>query len=305
MATVTPFPWASLKGLRSEDVVLRNKLVAVYQMTQGHTDFLQSVFGKAISDLARANVQIELSHVSSAPVGQMVKGVAAELLMGVVTLEPLGKKAVITFEPSLAKLLVQCILAGESFQTQNFFKSEVRPVTALEEAVIQYTLVAILDRFILASHPKNFKPLLDDVSENTAKFATIFLAQDMLACFSLRARLFDHDFFIKVYLSLETSHDLMATQALQSMMIKGVQQMGRLTTPLQLEIASVTLTPAELENLDIGDILLFDETQAVYHNGQVEGCGALVFTETQEQHGYTVDVHSDPKGLRVKLLGVL
>lgn len=305
MTTVTPFSWSSFKEYRAEDVLLRNKLAAVYQSTDGQADLLRSVFGKAFSDLAKTEVQIELSAVNSGTVGQLIKGVAAELLMGIVTLEPLGKKMAVTFEASLAKLLVQRILAGESFQPQNFFKSEIRPVTALEEAVIQYTLVTLLDRFVSSWQPKNFKPLLDGVFENTSKWATFFLAQDLLICFSIRLSLFDHDFFLKAYLPLEVSHDLIVPKTSQAKLVEGLNQMGRLSTPLQIEIAAVTLTAEELKKIEVGDILLFDETLATYHSGRVEGRGSLVFTETQEQHGYAVEVQPDASGFSVKLLGVL
>lgn len=305
MSNITPFSWTSLKQLRTEDVVLRKKLLNLYHLVGGHEDLVKKVIADPLSLLAKDNAHVELVHLVSGSLGQVTKGVAADLLMGLVTLEPFGKKAVVTFEPSLAKLLVQRVLAGESFDASQFFKLELKPLTVLEEAVAQFALISFVDHFVTEAKPQNFKIAFDSIHSGTSKFPTFFGAQESLAVFSLRVKLFDHDFFVKVYLSLDVVSDVVATKNDRSTVLDGVRRLGTLTTSAQIEIAQVTLMPSDLEKLEKGDIILFDSTRVDYKEGAVSGRAEVVFAESQERRGYVVDLESHPQNIRAKLVDVL
>ncbi len=305
MSNITPFPWTSLKQLRAEDVALRKKLLSLYHLVDGHESLVQKVVAEPLALLAKAEAQVELVHLVSGSLGQVTKGVAEDSLMGLVTLEPFGKKAVVTFEPSLAKLLVQRVLAGESFDASQFFKLELRPLTVLEEAVAQFALISFIDHFVAEAHPQNFKITFDSIHSDTSRFPTFFGAQESLAVFSLRVKLFDHDFFVKVYLSLDVANDVIVAKTDRPAVLEGVRRLGTLSTSAQIEIAHVTLLPSDLEKLERGDIVLFDETHVDYKEGSVTGRAEVVFAETPERRGYVVDLESGAHSVRAKLVDVL
>ena len=111
-----------------------------------------------------------------------------------------------------------------------------------------------------------------------------------------------HDFYLKLFLPLPAAEKLGMMARQKAYVRERVQDLGGFSTQVHLEVGHVTLTPAELGTLELGDILFFDEWTIGLKDGRIEGEAQLCLSAEMDNAAFQVSIVTGSDGVQAKVL---
>lgn len=304
MPEVVPFPFKSLPHLTADEVQLRKKILNAYSFLESRQDLINQIF-TPLKDTLKTSVQARVRHLKSVSFEEFQASLSGEVVMGSFLLEPMGQKALVLFEPSLAKVVVSKVLSGDAFNLDKLLGSEYRPVSVLEEGVVQYLLVSLVAHIQQHLKPQNFSVSYDNLYRDPKVLPSLFSAKETLVVFSIQLFFFDREFYLKFVLPLPQLEQMGLTELEELFVQKRLQQFGKFALDMQLEVAKVELEPSDIEGLNAGDILLFDESHVTYHDRNLQGHGVLRLSGAGMDEGYQADLEIQGDKVSAKLTSVV
>lgn len=304
MSSVLPFPYSSLPKVTQESVQLRKKLLNAYYFFESHQDILKEL-SEPLREILKTPVPLEVTCLESAALEHLVSGLPEKTLLVLFRLEPHAKKAALVFETLLAKILIHMVLSGDRLDQKRFRELQLKPLTFLEEAVVQYIFVSVLERLSSRLSPKTFSIVYDDVVRDPKRLMGSFSVQDPLGVFSFKLHLLEHDFYLKLVLPISTADHMRLTKLHKAFVKERLTQFGNFDVPLELEAAGVDLEPADLDGLDAGDIVMFDEASLWLKEGGLEGQARVRLVDHEGREGYLVDVETAGEAIRARIVSAL
>lgn len=289
MTQVQPFSFHRLPQYTHSQVNLQNQLVNSYWFLESKSRVMERIVA-GLEELFKSPASLHFTHVESQNLEEFAHSLPQNILLGLVQLEPMGKKAALLFETHLVQLMVLKMLTREPVSQEQFIKLQFKPVTPLEEAVVEYILVVLLEVFSQAAATKNFNVLFSEILTDPGKLMGVFSNNDPYAVFSIKLSWLDRDFFLKLVLPLPAAQKLGLTERSEPFLHYRFKQFENLTVPFELTAAHVELKPSEIEQLAPGDIILFDESSISLDGPGVSGTGVFK-PELSEGHGYEVSLN--------------
>jgi len=289
MPKISPFPYDKLQKYSLEGVQLKKKLLNAYYFFESHTEILDELV-KPLEEILKTKLEIKITHLESSNLEEFVQSLPNKTLIGLVGLEPHGKKVVILFETLLAKLLVYKILSGGHVDLEKISQMQLKPLTSLEEAVVQYILISVIEQISTTITPKNFSLAYEDILTDSKKLLGSFSHQERFAIFSIKIHLYERDFFLKMALPITVAEDLGITQFNEDFAKERLKQFSKFMVNLQLEVAHVSLEPADIDQLHLGDIVMFDDTSVELDDNKITGHAMMKLADQETNEGYLVDL---------------
>lgn len=304
MSKLSPFPYETLPKYKLEEVQLKKKLLNAYYFFENRAQILKDLV-TPLQEILNEPLQIEITHLESSDLENLVSSLPEKTLLGLVRLEPQGRKAVLLFETLLAKILVYKTLSGGKIDQEKISRLQLKPLTSLEEAVVQYILISIIEKLSTHISPKNFNIAYDDVVHDSKKLMGSFSHQDQFAVFSIQLHLLEKDFYLKFVLPIAMADDLGITEMDEKFVKERLKQFERFQVPIQLEVAQVTLEPSDLDQLSAGDIIMFDDVLVEQKGSQITGQAKMTLAQEDSREGYLVELHSKGSTLQATVKSVL
>ena len=303
MSNVTPFPYQHLQKISSEEVILKKKMLNVYAFFDSHTKIISSVLD-GFGQIVKSPVSIKLTQLVLNDLEEIKASVCETALVGLISVEPHAQKSAIIFEALLAKLLIQHILSGTAKTADKIMSLQAKPITALEEAVVQYVIISLLERLSANIRSTNFTVRYDGLYSGLAAMSRLPQKTRFVVC-SVQLGIFNRDFYVKFIIPMSVPESYGITNIDDKLVELRMAQFGRFNADLLLEVARVTLEPADIEALSLGDIILFDTSKINFKDKKIQGLAELKLDSTEYDEGFLVDLEQTEDGILAKIVSAL
>jgi flagellar motor switch protein FliM len=254
-----------------------------------------------LKEVLKTDFQAKIIHVEAKDLASVELSCSEHSIMALIHVEPRGKKVLVIFDSLLAKILVHKILAGAEVETEHLLPLQMKPLTALEEAVVEYILVSAIEKI----SAQDFSLTFEDVIRDPQKLTGYFSHQENFAEVSLDLSIMNKDFFVKLVLPLSVADNLGLTIHDEYFQNQRLKQFEKFHVDFQLEMGKVTLTPSDLAALDNGDIVMLDEvsvdlSRELFHGrAHLKLCGELL------NRGYEVDLVTKGDVIQAKVIDAI
>jgi len=208
-------------------------------------------------------------------------------VMAVVGMAPLAHKAILEIDISIAMLAVERILGGEIISMP-----EPRPLSDTEQGVLQYLILQMLAHVHRVSGKDarvHFR--FDRFAFGADEVSNYAGDKNGVAVLVFRVNLGRHSGFIRLclpdpfieesLLKVEAENELRSGE--RAWRLKLLDRFNYVKIPLLAEAGSSTLLPADLMELEEGDVILFDKSTVSVEQGKP--CGKVVLKLGDGMHG--------------------
>ncbi len=272
---VTPFLFQGLSKISRKDLEIENALLNYLPSSSSGT-LLQEKLEEFFTDQFGLKSKIRLEKFEEQILADFLKQVPEFCVLTVLGAEPLSSKVFVWIDSMLAFSLIDRTLGGVGE-----LPTELRGLTSIEEGVFQYLLLKTMYQiyqlweesaaiqFRVESILKSRKELAPYLNNET-KVVLLHYRIQVGPCVGFFVMAVPHPFIEKGMLHRAPLESPERTQDYKSAQ-KIFEQMGHIRTPLWVEIGKVSLTMAEKNQLEKGDVILFDETHAQFVQGELTG----------------------------------
>lgn len=285
MTEILPFPFDKLENLTRDELAVQGKVRALYEMSADSPDLLNRLM-EPISSLLRVDLKTELVKVQVLTSEEMIQSFGQSLVLTHFSVEPVGKSALLAFDPVLAKVLSIRILSDTDVTEDDVLAFDFKPITALEEGVVQYATVLLLERVREILGTSRLKFNFDSLHRDATILKNLLTTAQQNIVFTVRLTLLRRDYYVRLILPMAICDHLGWTKSNDRSESERLKQMGRFDCEILLNVAQVQLEPKQLEELADGDILLFDHATVDLQDGRLIGRARLNLTETESDQGY-------------------
>jgi flagellar motor switch protein FliM len=260
-----PFDFRGLKSLKRRDLEIEAALLN-YLPFSSQENLVRKSLEEFLSKQFNGNAKIQLEKFEEGRLSEFVNSLPSPCLLAVLGVQPVSSKALVWIDPMLGFSLIDRVLGGTGE-----LPTELKPLTSIEEGVFQYLILKAMREifeacgesaavhFRLESIARSRKDLLPFASDAARVILMNFRAQVGNSIGFVVVAL-PHPLVEGVFLKrgpLEMPERLEEYEY----SLHRFDQMGYVRTSVWAEIGSVSLTLAEKNQLEKGDVILFDQTQ--------------------------------------------
>lgn len=285
---VTTFPFNRLPKVEASQSDFLKKVRVLYDLTRQHQNLLKKL-EESLHELVPIKFEVELTHLEALTSEEIQKTLSDDLIMALVRLEPHSKRGFFIFDKSLAKLLADAALSDGRVNWQQVTQDQIKPITPLGEAVVVYVLISLCEKFSKDLTQRNFKLSFDRLVRETKNFLGLYSHKDQFALFSVTAKANDHHFFLRFGLPISFFEEVGFLQKTQDFLTRRYDNFINFKLPFSLEAAEATLTESDLKNLEVDDIILFDQANIQFTEKGIAGSAWLKPEGVDTELGYDVD----------------
>ena len=283
---IIPFSFQDLPKFSRKDLEIENALLN-YLPTSSSGDLIQKTLEDFLTKQFHLKSKIRLEKFEEQKLSEFLKSVSDLSLIAILGAEPFSSKAFAWIDSALAFSLIDRTLGGVGE-----LPTELRGLTSIEEGVFQYLLLKTLNEiyqlwqestsvyFRVESVIKSRKELSSFLGDETKVILLHFRVQ-VGPCVGFVVLALPHPLLEKWILNREPLEFPERTQDYQYETGR-FEQLGHIRTPLWMEVGKVSLTLAEKNQLEKGDVILFDETNAKLTGAELMGNVVLRIGEGKE-----------------------
>ena len=298
MSKVQAFPFDSLPQYTEDQASLKHRLLSTYYFFQNQKHVFE-MLSEPFAEIIGTKLKTRIAHVDLIDLSKFVLSCSEHALIGTLHMEPHGKKALVVFETLLAKVLVHQMLSGKTMSVDHLAQLQIKPLTALEEGVVEYVMVAALDKIYERLKNQGFSVTYDNILREPKKLMGLFANHDEFAVYTIELSLFERNFFVKLLLPLTVADDLVALDQEQYFLDRRLKNFGKFNADFQIEVGDLNLSSDEIDSLDEGDIFLLDNCDIELKKSGIKGMARMTLDQDDNDHGYEVELEGQAKSVRV------
>jgi flagellar motor switch protein FliM len=303
--TVKPFAFHGLKKLKRHDLEVEKALLN-YLPFSSHENLAKKAVEDFLTQQFSAEANIQLERFEEGRLSEFVKNLPEPCLVAVLGVQPMPVKALIWIDSLLAQTLIDKILGGEGE-----VPAEIKTLSPIEEGVFQYLILKSMAEIHQAagdSAPVHFR--LEKIVKSQKELGEMAHAETQSVILNFRVKvgtslgfvalILPHPLVEGAFLS-RTPLDQPESGQEYQYGLKRFEQMGHVRTQLWAEVGSVSLTMAEKNQLEKGDVILFDQTNCQWAGSHLGGNVILRVGEGRGG-GFLAQVVSSEAPVLVKIL---
>jgi|GEM_PF-961134 len=273
--TILPFAFEGLKKISRKSLEIEMGLLNFIPFSSA-----ENIFKKALEDFLsqqfNLNAKIQLERFEEGDLAEFIKGLPDPCLVAVLGLQPVPAKAFLWIDSVLAMTLIDRVLGGVGE-----IPTELRTLSPIEEGVFQYLILKSLAEIFQAAQEsaavhfrleqiaKSQKDFKSFAQEGVPVIVLNFRVQ-VGSCVGFMILALPHPLVEGAFLSrgpLENPDRLQEYEY----GLNRFEQMGHIRSQFWAEIGAVSLTLSEKNQLEKGDVILFDQTQCQMAGGHLTG----------------------------------
>ncbi len=228
-------------------------------------------------------------------------------LLAVVGMAPIEAKAILDIDAPLAMTIVERLLGGEGRRVP-----EPRPLSDTEQGVFEYLLLkAMAEVHDLCGDDARVHFRFERFAMHPHEVRELAAGDEGMALLVFRLQVGERTGFVRlvlpdpfvegVLLDVEGVEERRPGERAER--LQRLRRFGFLRVPLWAEAGRTVLTPAELAQLEEGDVVLFDESLVRLDGGRPTG-KCLLRVGAGLAGGYEAELQTDADYARLTLTGV-
>lgn len=303
--TIVPFSFQGLKKLSRRDLEMEAALLNFLPFVSQ-----ENVVKKSMEEfLARQfnlETALQLEKFEEGNFADFLQMVPDPCLVAVLGVQPVPLKAFAWIDSVLAATLIDRVLGGSGD-----LPADLRPPTPIEEGVFQYLVLKAIGQIYQAcgeSAAVHFR--LEKIAKSQKELIPLGPEETPMVLLNFRVKVGPTLGFVVVALPHPLIEALfLSRQPLEhpdrlqeyEYSVRRFDQMGHVRTPLWVEIGAVSLTLSEKNQLEKGDVILFDQTNCQMMAGHLGG-NVIVRIGEGKGGGFLAQVVSAEAPALVKIL---
>lgn len=254
----------SLPRLTRQQVQVTNALLCHLPQTAFEAGFKERM-KEALEPLVHADVDVWFDGVRSLAEGELRQVLAEPTCAAIVGLPPRTEKALLEVDLAIAQQAIDKLLGGnaEEADTQ-------RPLSEIEDGVFSYVLLRVLQLLQEEGNERQVGLKLEGVHGTLASLSDRFPVGSRFVCLSFKlffdvkvgfARLYLPESFVAETFPEAPPAEGPGLQRWLKRLRDRMELVSLLKAPLVVEVGRIGLQMADVEALDVEDIILVEETE--------------------------------------------
>ena len=302
---IKPYQFEGLTKLRSRDLQIEDALLS-YLPFQLDDLPIKTAIEEFLSQQFHENAKISFEKMYESNFKQFFQNLPDFSVLGQFSVPPLENKAFLLFDyPFIFGLIHRLLGAKGELPLEN------RLLSVLEQGVLEFLVLKILSIFFNANNQDTTLQFrLDELLQGSKKLGNFLKQESSTVIVVLRVQIGEQS----SYLSIALPHPLIEGLFLKNkkysddwilewnkQSLKKLSEMSYVKTQITAEIGSVTLTIAEKNQLEKGDVVLFDQTYCHFSEDILSGNVVVKIGENANQ-GFIAQVVSADSPVLVKVI---
>lgn len=293
--TIEPFKW-DLKPISQECIDATEALFSFLPAT-GARDSIIFELRKVLMQHLGNETYFLTEAVDVMPCRRWLSEVADPSIVAVLGMSPLKSKVLVHIDHVIAHHVIDRLLGGSGDITP-----EVRLLTEAEIGVLQYLIMQLLMRLhAICGHDERIHFRFEQILQRSENLVPFVPSKEDGVVLTVRLGFADHVGFVRLLFPNPFISEAMV-KPLQGPETAGeclhwksrMEAFGDMKASVWAEAGVVTIHPDELQDLEVGDVVLLDESDVRLKNKKVEG--DLKLRVGDGQHGWVrakVDVDQE------------
>ncbi|MCP5463553.1 MAG: hypothetical protein H7A33_00850 [Deltaproteobacteria bacterium] len=306
MAEIQNFPFNELTHYTRAEAALYQKLLKTFFFFEKQSRFFE-ILTEPLDKICQQQSQLSITHFEARTSEELAGSLPKDSLISVLRIDPHCGQALLTFDSLLAKALAHQVVSGEIIDPKKISDLQLKPLSSMEEAVVQYLLVSILDQISQNISHKNFSLQFEDLFKNPKSLHERYKDNEQFGVYTVMLKLFGRDFFLRLILPVASLSQFAANDYQEALKENRLKQFGNLEADFSLEVAEATMAPEDFFDLEEGDVILFDEghlKRSADHKGW-QGKAELVMNDPNERQGFGLNIEQTNTGWKGKVTSAL
>lgn len=283
--TVEPFKW-DLKPISQKSVEATEALFSFLPAT-GARDAIVTELRKVLMQHLGNETYFLTEAVDVTPCRRWLSAVSDPSIVAVLGMAPLNSKVLVHIDHVIAHHVIDRLLGGAGDITP-----EVRLLTEAEIGVLQYLIMQLLMRLhAICGHDERIHFRFEQILQRSENLIPLVPSKEDGVVLTIRLGFADHVGFVRILFPNPFISEAMveplhgpATQGEHRYWKSRLEAFGDLKASVWAEAGVVTIHPDELEGLEVGDVVLLDESDVRLKNKVVSG--DLKLRVGDGQHGW-------------------
>ncbi|MBF0493123.1 MAG: hypothetical protein HQM15_10130 [Deltaproteobacteria bacterium] len=302
---VKPYQFEGLTKLSSRDLQIEEALLSYLPFQLDELPIKRAV-EEFLSQQFREEAKISLERIEESNLRKIMQALPEFCVLGQLSVQPLEGKAFALFDYTFIFGLIHRLLGAKGE-----VPIEMRNLSVLEEGVLEFLILKVLSLFYNANNQDtSLQFRFEALHQGTKKLAAFQRQETAVALVHLRIQVGGQSGYLLIALPhplveglfLKTRH-YSEDWLLQwnKRCLKRLSEMDYIKTQVLAEIGSVTLTIAEKNQLERGDVILFDQTFCHFSDEILSGNVVVKVGENANQ-GFLAQVVSAESPVLVKVI---
>lgn len=293
--SVEPFKW-DLKTISEKSVAATEALFSFLPAT-GVRDTVIHELRKALMRHLGNETYFLVESVDVVPCRQWLTGVSDPAIVAVLGMSPLSSKVLMHVDHIIAHHVIDKLLGGGGD-----VQPEVRVLTEAEIGVLQYLVMQLLVQLHAAcGHDERIHFRFEQVLQRSENLVPLVPAKEEGVVVTVRLGFADHVGFVRLLFpnpfiaeAMVSPLHIPASRGERAHWRSRLEAFGELKASVWAEVGVVTVNPDELRNLEVGDVILLDESDVRLQGRKLDGEVKIRVGEGQRGSlKATVDVERD------------
>jgi flagellar motor switch protein FliM len=273
--TIKNFPFQNLKKISKQEIELVRALMEFLPRTAVREQFHLAIRKMLIKHLGQEVIYFT-DALNEMKFTDYCSSLPESPILIVVGLTPLKEKAIIQVDHTLAYLVIDKLLGGVGN-----IEEALRPLTDTEQGVLQYLIMQILSQFqVLSASASRVEFRMEKFAFHAKDVEKLVDKEEKLCVITVKVGIADQTGFIKIALPNPFIKAAFLNGGLagyknnpleKNYAMSQLTKFDHITTTIWAEAGKVELTPAELKNLESGDVVLFDNSRVRLNEKKVLG----------------------------------
>lgn len=283
--SVEPFKW-DLKTISQECLESTEALFSFLPATHAR-DAIVTELRKVLMQHLGNETYFLTEAVDVVPCRRWLSAVSDPSIVAVLGMAPLNSKVLVHIDHVIAHHVIDRLLGGVGDVTP-----EVRPLTEAEIGVLQYLIMQLLMRLhSICGHDERIHFRFEQILQRSENLIPLVSSKESGVVLTMRLGFADHVGFVRLLFPNPFIAEAMV-EPLRGLETRGerrhwksrMEAFGDLKASVWAEAGVVTIHPDELQGLEVGDVVLLDESDVRLKNKSVSG--DLKLRVGDGQHGW-------------------
>lgn len=283
--SIEPFKW-DLKTVSQPSVEATEALFSFLPAT-GARDTVVSELRKVLMQHLGNETYFLMESVDVVPCRRWLSAVSDPSIVAVLGMSPLNSKVLVHIDHVIAHHVIDRLLGGTGD-----IVPEVRPLTEAEVGVLQYLIMQMLMRLhAVCGHDERIHFRFEQVLHRVENLVSLVPSKEDGVVITVRLGFADHVGFVRLLFpnpfiseAMMKPLNLPETVGERRYWKSRLEAFGDIKASVWAEAGVVTIHPEELQSLEVGDVVLLDESDVRLKNKTV--AGNLKLRVGDGQHGW-------------------
>lgn len=267
-----PFKW-DLKTISEKSVAATEALFSFLPAT-GARDTVVLDLRKTLMKHLGNETYFLVESVDVVPCRQWLSGISDPAIVAVLGMSPLSSKVLMHVDHIIAHHVIDKLLGGGGD-----VQPDVRVLTEAEIGVLQYLLMQLLVQLHAAcGHDERIHFRFEQVIQRSENLVPLVPAKEEGVVVTVRLGFADHVGFVRLLFpnpfiaeAMVSPLHIPATRGERTHWRSRLEAFGELKASVWAEAGIVTVHPDELRSLEVGDVILLDESDMRLQGKKMDG----------------------------------